>query len=284
VLDKDANVSREEVMQARVLGNHPENGKPVSVRMGRYGPFVQCGTKDDEEKPKIASLLPGQKMDSVTLDDAMVLFQLPRDLGETPEGEKMSTNFGRFGPYVKYGSKFVSLPKDEDINPYTITTERALKLVADKKQADLDRIIASWEEEGIQILKGRWGPYITDGNKNAKMPSKDYDPTTLTLEECQELLEKAPERKGRGKKKAGKKAAPKEKKLTPKQEEAKKKREEKAKAKQAEKARLRRNMLARKRRAKLKKEKEKTAKSEAAAKKKIADAKRKKAAKKKSGS
>jgi len=280
VLDKDANVSREEVMQARVLGNHPESGKPVSVRMGRYGSFVQCGTKDDEEKPKFASLLPGQKMDSVTLDDAMVLFQLPRDLGETAEGEKMSTNFGRFGPYVKYGSKFVSLPKDEDINPYTITIERALKLVAEKKQADLDRIIAHWEEEGIQILKGRWGPYITDGNKNAKMPSKDYDPTTLTLEECQELLAKAPERKGKGKgkkkpaKKSAKKADLKEKELTPKQLEAKAKREEKAKAKKAEKARLRRNMLARKRRAKLKKEKEKTTKAEATAKKKAADIRR----------
>ena len=283
VVDKDANVSREEVMQARVLGDHPENGKPVSVRMGRYGPFVQCGTKDDEDKPKFASLLPGQKMDSVTLDDAMVLFQLPRDLGETPEGEKMSTNFGRFGPYVKYGSKFVSLPKDEDINPYTITPERALKLVVDKKQADLDRIIASWEEEGIQILKGRWGPYITDGNKNAKMPSKDYDPTTLSLEECQELLAKAPERKGRGKKKAGKKAAPKKKELTPKQLEAKAKREEKANAKKAEKARLRRNLLAKKRRAKAKKEKEKTEKADVVAKKKVADAKRKAAiAKKKS--
>ncbi len=276
VVDKDANVSREEVMQARVLGNHPESGKPISVRMGRYGPFVQCGTKDDEEKPKFASLLPGQKMDSVTLEDAMVLFQLPRDLGETPEGEKMSTNFGRFGPYVKYGNKFVSLPKDEDITPYTITVERALKLVADKKQADLDRIIANWEEEGIQILKGRWGPYITDGKKNAKMPSKDYDPTTLTLEECQALLAKAPERKGRGRKKT----TTKEKKLTPKQLEAKKKREEKAKAKKAEKARLRRNMLARKRRARLKKEKEKIAKAEALAKKKAADAKRKAATKK----
>ncbi|MCK5896718.1 MAG: DNA topoisomerase I, partial [Cocleimonas sp.] len=195
----------------------------------------------------------------------------------------MSTNFGRFGPYVKYGSKFVSLPKDEEINPYTITIERALTLVADKKQADLDRIIASWEEEGIQILKGRWGPYITDGNKNAKMPSKDYDPTTLTLEECQELLAKAPERKGRGKKAKGKKVATEKKKeLTPKQLEAKVKREEKAKATKAEKARLRRNLLAKKRRVKLKKEKEKAAKAEVMAKKKVADAKRK-AAKKKKG-
>ncbi len=283
VLDKDENVTREEVMQARVIGDCPETGKPISVRMGRYGPFVQRGTKDDEEKPKFASLLPGQKMDSVTLDDAMILFQLPRDLGETPEGEKMSTNFGRFGPYVKYGSKFVSLPKDEDINPYTITVERALLLVAEKKQADIDKIIANWEEEGIQILKGRWGPYITDGNKNAKMPTKETDPTTLTLEECQELLAKAPERKGRGKKKAGKKAAPKEKKLTPKQAEAKKKREEKAAAKKAEKARLRRNKLARERRARIAKEKAKEkakeAKAAATAKKKAADAKRKAAKK-----
>ena len=281
VVDKEENVSREEVMQARVLGDCPETGRPVSVRMGRYGPFVQKGTKDDEEKPKFASLLPGQKMDAVTLEDAMVLFQLPRDLGETAEGEKVSTNFGRFGPYVKYGSKFVSIPKDEEANPYTITIERALELIAEKKQADIDKIIANWEDEGIQILKGRWGPYITDGNKNAKMPSKDYDPTTLTLEECIELLAKAPERKGRGKKKAAakKKDAPKEKKLTPKQEEAKRKREEKAKEKKAEAARLRRNKLARERRAKLAKEKAKLKakeeKAAAAAKKKEADEKRK---------
>lgn len=280
VEDKDENVTREEVMQARVLGDDPETGKPISVRMGRYGPFVQKGHRDDEEKPQFASLLPGQKMDAVTLDDALELFKLPRELGETPEGEKMVTNFGRFGPYVRYGSKFVSFPKDEEITPYTITRERALKLVADKKQADFDRIIANWEDEGIQILKGRWGPYITDGNKNAKMPTKETDPTTLTLEDCKELLEKAPERKGRGKKaKATKKTATTEKKLTPKQEEAKRKREDAAKAKKAEKARLRRNKLARERRAKARKEKEKAKKAEEQAKKKIADEKRKSARK-----
>lgn len=280
VVDKEENVSREEVMQARVLGDCPETGRPVSVRMGRYGPFVQKGTKDDEEKPKFASLLPGQKMDAVTLDDAMVLFQLPRDLGETAEGEKVSTNFGRFGPYIKYGSKFVSIPKEEESNPYTITTERALELIAEKKQADIDKVIANWEDEGVQILRGHWGVYITDGNKNAKMPSKDYDPTTLTLEECLALLAKAPERKKRGKKKA----AVKEKKLTPKQQEAKLKREQKAKEKKAEAARLRRNKLARERRARLAKEKAKLKakeeKAAAALKKKEADAKRKAANKK----
>ena len=283
VLDKDENVSREEVMQARVIGDDPETGKPISVRMGRYGPFVQKGTKDDEEKPKFASLLAGQKMDAVTLEDALILFQLPRDLGETAEGEKVSTNFGRFGPYVKYGSKFVSIPKDEDSTPYTITVERALVLVAEKKQADIDKVIAHWEDEGIQILKGRWGPYVTDGNKNAKMPSKDYDPTTLTLEECQALLAKAPERKRRGakQKKPATKAKKEAKKLTPKQEAAKQKREEKAKAKKAEIARLRRNKKARERNAKLRKEKEKQKakekKAALAARKKAADENRKQA-------
>jgi DNA topoisomerase-1 len=190
----EKNVSREEVAQARELGKDAATGKPVTVRMGRYGPFVQIGTKDDVEKPRFAGLRPGQKMDAITLADAMELFKLPRTLGENPEGETVVANIGRFGPYVKYGSKYVSL-KDDD--PYTVTLERALEVIRLKQEADANRIIADFGVEGIQVLNGRYGPYVTDGKKNAKVP-KERDPKSLTLEECRTMLAQAPERgKGR---------------------------------------------------------------------------------------
>jgi len=198
-------VTREQVAQARELGKDPATGKPIAVRMGRFGPFVQIGTKDDEEKPRFAGLRPGQKMDSITLADAMELFKLPRTLGETPEGETIVANVGRFGPYVKYGSKYASLKEDD---PYTVTLERALEVIRLKKEADANRIIQDFAEAGIQVLNGRYGPYITDKKKNAKIP-KDRDPKMLTLEECRALLAAAPERGsrfgrfGRGKRPAG---------------------------------------------------------------------------------
>jgi DNA topoisomerase I len=187
-------VSREEVAQARELGKDPATGKPVTVRMGRYGPFVQIGTKDDVEKPRFAGLRPGQKMDAVTLADAMELFKLPRSLGETAGGETVVANIGRFGPYVKYGSKYVSLKEDD---PYKVTLERALEVIRLKQEADANRIIADLGVDNIQVLNGRYGPYITDGRKNAKVP-KEREPKSLTLEECRVLLAQAPERgKGR---------------------------------------------------------------------------------------
>jgi DNA topoisomerase-1 len=195
----DKNVSREQVAQSRELGTDPASGKPVSVRMGRYGPFVQIGTKDDEEKPKFAGLRPGQKMDRITLQEALDLFQLPRKLGTVPEGlegagVEISTNFGRFGPYLKYGSKYVSLKEGDD--PYTIEPERAVELIRVKQIADANRIIRDFGDGGVQVLNGRYGPYITDGAKNARIP-KDRDPKTLTLEECQALLAAAPAKSGR---------------------------------------------------------------------------------------
>ena len=198
-------VTREQVAQARELGKDPATGKPIAVRMGRFGPFVQIGTKDDEEKPRFAGLRPGQKMDLITLADAMELFKLPRTLGETPEGETLVANVGRFGPYVKYGSKYASLKEDD---PYTVTLERALEVIRLKKEADANRIIQDFAEAGIQVLNGRYGPYITDKKKNAKIP-KDRDPKLLTLEECRALIAAAPERGsrfgrfGRGKRPAG---------------------------------------------------------------------------------
>jgi DNA topoisomerase-1 len=190
----EKNVSREEVAQARELGKDPATGKPVTVRMGRFGPFVQIGTKDDVEKPRFAGLRPGQKMDAVTLADAMELFKLPRTLGQTAAGETVVANIGRFGPYVKYGSKYVSLKEDD---PYTVTLDRALEVIRLKQEADANRIIADLGVDNIQVLNGRYGPYITDGKKNAKVP-KDREPKSLTLDECRALLAQAPERgKGR---------------------------------------------------------------------------------------
>jgi len=197
-------VTREQVAQARELGRDPATGKPITVRMGRYGPFVQIGTKDDEEKPRFAGLRPGQKMDAVTLADAMELFKLPRTLGETSHGEAIVANVGRFGPYVKYGSKYASLKEDD---PYTVTLERAREVIRLKQEADANRIIQDFPAEGIQVLNGRYGPYITDRKKNAKTP-KDRDPKGLTLEECRALLAAAPERGARfGRWGKGKRAA-----------------------------------------------------------------------------
>ncbi len=182
-----------------VLGKDPASGKDVVAKIGRYGPFVQIGSKDDEDKPRFASLRPGQSIFTITLDEALELFRLPREVGSTESGHKISANIGRFGPYVSYRdpeakkTKFVSL-KDDD--PYTIDEARARELIAEKIQADLEKLIRDFPEAGLQILKGRWGPYITDGNKNARIP-KDREATDLSLVECQELIAKAPEKKSR---------------------------------------------------------------------------------------
>ncbi len=232
--EKETSVTREQVAQARELGTDPKTGKPVTVRMGRFGPFVQIGTKDDEEKPKFAGLRPGQKMNDITFEEAMELFKLPRKLGETPDGQPVSASVGRFGPYVRYGDKYVSIRGDDD--PYTIELPRALELIEQKKIEDANRIIQDFEAEGIQVLNGRYGPYITNKKKNARVP-KDREPKSLTLEECQELLAAAPERGRRGKKKATKKTAAAEapKKAAAKKKAAKKKTKKKVRKKAAKK-------------------------------------------------
>ncbi len=229
--DKMESVSRDEALQSRELGTDPATGKPVSVRMGRYGPFVQIGTRDDEEKPRFAGLRPGQKMDRITMDEAMQLFKLPRELGETEEGEPVSTNIGRFGPYVKFGSKYASLKTKEGDDPYTITLERALELVREKKEFEANREIKVFEGTDIKILRGRYGPYITDGIKNARIPKDIEDPETLDLATCQDLIEKAPLPKSKRKKAATKKkAAVKKKAATKKKAAVKKKAAPKKKA------------------------------------------------------
>ncbi len=187
--------TRDDVSEARELGLDPATGKPISVRYGRFGPFVQLGTKEDIEKPKFASLKSTQRMDTLTLADALELFKMPRTLGQTANGETVKVAIGRFGPYVQYGSKnYVSIKTDD---PYTIELPRALELIAEKQELDANRLILDFPEEGIQVLNGRYGPYITDKVKNAKIP-KDRDPKTLTREECRELIAAAPVRPKRG--------------------------------------------------------------------------------------
>ena len=191
----DENVTRSDVAMERPLGIDPASGRPVSVRYGRFGAFAQIGTRDDEEKPKFASLRPHQRMDEITLEEALELFQLPRTLGTWQDGHAIKVAIGRFGPYVQYGpKKYASLKKEDD--PYTITLERALELIHEKIQVEANRIIRDFGDgSGIQVLNGRYGPYISDGRKNARIP-KDRDPKSLTLEECKALIAAAPERKG----------------------------------------------------------------------------------------
>ena len=200
VKDKEENVSRKEASQARELGTDPASGLPVSVRMGRYGPYVQIGTREGSDKPRFAGLRPGQRMDSITLVEGLALFNLPRTLGKTGTGDEVIANIGRFGPYIRYGKKFISLKNDDD--PHTVTLERALELVEEKLKADAEREIKVFENTGISILNGRYGPYITDGKKNAKIP-KEREPASMTLEESRTLLAEAPVRRRRSGRKAG---------------------------------------------------------------------------------
>jgi DNA topoisomerase-1 len=232
VRHKETSVTRAEAAQVRELGHDPESGRVMTVRMGRFGPFVQIGRREDDDKPRFAGLRPGQNIDTITLEEALELFKLPRVLGKTADGEEVSANIGRYGPYVRYGRKFVSLGDDD---PFSVTLERALELIDEKKKADANRLIREFEDDGITILNGRYGPYITDGKKNARIP-KDKEPASLTLEECKEALAKAPARGARRKKgaskktNAGKKTSAKKKTSTRKKTAAKKKAGTKKKA------------------------------------------------------
>ena len=189
VSEKEASVTRTEASQARILGADPGSGRQVSVRVGRYGPYAQIGIPNEKDKPKFASLRREQRVNSITLEEALALFELPRALGSTADGEPVSVNVGRFGPYVKYGSKFASLGPDDD--PHRIALPRALEIVAEKKRADAEREIKVFGDGSIRILKGRYGPYITDGKKNARVP-KGSDPVRITLDEARRLIEAAP--------------------------------------------------------------------------------------------
>ncbi|MBP3194332.1 MAG: type I DNA topoisomerase [Cardiobacteriaceae bacterium] len=205
-LAEKQDIPRAEVMQARELGTDPKSGKPISVRIGRFGPFVQRGSKEDEKKPEFASIPKEINWEKITLEQALELFKLPRMLGNTADGEEVAASLGRFGPYVRYGKKFVSIPKDE--SPYDITLERALELIAAKIEEDKKKYIKEikTENEILQILDGRFGIYVTNGSINASIP-KNTDPMTLTAEQALELLDKAAKRKAAKGGKTAKKTA-----------------------------------------------------------------------------
>lgn len=203
----------------RKLGVDPASGKPLIVRIGRFGPMAQIGEADDEEKPKFASLLNGQSIETITLEEALELFKLPRTVGEY-EGKTVVAAIGRFGPYIRWNSLFMSLKKADGDDPMTVDIERAEELIKLKIEQEKNKYIKVFEEDDtIQVLNGRYGPYIKFGKKNIKIP-KDKVPEELTLEECKEIAAAAPEKKGRAK---ATKAKPKAK--------AKKKTTTKAKAK-----------------------------------------------------
>ncbi|WP_254574745.1 DNA topoisomerase I [Stenotrophomonas acidaminiphila] len=237
VSDKSESLDRTDAGSARVLGTDPGSGKEVSARIGRFGPMVQIGTVEDEEKPKFASLQPGQSIYSISLEDALKLFDMPRRLGADANGEEVSVGIGRFGPFAKRGSTYASLKKEDD--PYKIDLARALFLIEEKEEIARNRIIKEFEGSDIQVLNGRFGPYISDGTLNGKIP-KDREPASLTLAEVQQLMAETgkPARKGFGAKKAAtKKAAAKKtavkKDAAPKKPAAKKAPAKKAAAKKA---------------------------------------------------
>ncbi len=193
VVDKEKSVSRAEVLKRRELGSDPESGKPVSVSIGRYGPMVQIGSREDEEKPRFASLPSSLNLNDVTLDEALECFALPRSLGEYENGEEISVNIGRYGPYVKLGKEFFSIPKGED--PMNIELERAVEIIQEGLERKNKRIILDFGE--IQVLNGRYGPYIKSGKNNYKIP-KDIEPTGLDEDSCKKIIEEAPPKGNRG--------------------------------------------------------------------------------------
>jgi DNA topoisomerase-1 len=193
-VESSEQIDRSQVQNDRFLGDDPKTGQPVIARLGKFGPMVQMGESDAEEKPKYASLRKGQFIETITLEEALELFKLPRQVGEY-EGEPVTAAIGRFGPYLRHKNMFTSLPKEDD--PLSIEMDRAIELIEAKRKAEKEKYIKVFDENpDIQVLKGRYGPYIKAGKKNVKIP-KDKKPEELTLEECIELAEKAPEKKGR---------------------------------------------------------------------------------------
>lgn len=187
LIEQSGGIDRSKVGANREVGIDPKSGKPILARFGRFGPMLQLGTTDDEDKPRFAPLPKGAKIETVTLEQALEMFKLPRVVGQTEDGQDIKANIGRFGPYIQVGKLFVSI-KPED--PHTITLEKARELYAAKLKAEAEKNIADFGD-GVKVLNGRFGPYITDGIKNAKIP-KDTDPKTITHEQALELLKAAP--------------------------------------------------------------------------------------------
>jgi DNA topoisomerase-1 len=180
------NMRLEHKVGERMLGNDPATGAPISVKIGRFGPLVQKGTNDGDEKPQFASLLKGQSVETITLEEALKLFEYPKNLGEYEE-KTVSVAIGRFGPYVKHNNKFVSIPKDH--NPATLTLDEAIALIEAKRQDERNKIVKTFDDEPkLQILNGRYGVYIMYDGANYKLPKTVTEPAALTLDECMNIV------------------------------------------------------------------------------------------------
>ena len=193
-VDQVMNARSEHKAGERELGNDPKSGRPVFVKIGRFGPVVQIGTADDKDKPQFAQLPADKSIETITLEEALELFKLPRELGDF-EGSKVSIGTGRFGPYVLHNRKYVSIPKEED--PMTITLERAIKLINEKREAEQKRHLKTFAEDSkLELLNGRYGPYIAYDGKNYRLPKNKMDNVeALTYEECMTIIKEAPEPK-----------------------------------------------------------------------------------------
>ena len=191
LIEQSGNIDRRTVGANREVGIDPKSGKPIIARFGRFGPMLQLGSSDDKaDKPQFAPLPKGTKIETVTLEQALHAFELPRLVGQTEDGQDIKANVGRFGPYIQIGKLYVSL---KDIDPREVTQEQARELYAAKLKAEAEKNIADFGG-GIKVLNGRFGPYVTDGNKNAKIP-KDTDPKTITRDQAVELLANAPQKR-----------------------------------------------------------------------------------------
>lgn len=185
-VDSAMNMRLEHKVGERVLGVDPKTGKPVSVKIGRYGPMIQLGDGEGEEKPQFASLLKGQSVSTITLEEALKLFEFPRHIGEY-EGSDLTVAIGRYGPYVKFDGKFISIPKE--YSPAHLTLDEAVSLIEEKRREEANRVVKTFpEDETIQILNGRYGVYIACGKNNYKIPKTVADPSALTLEECRDII------------------------------------------------------------------------------------------------
>jgi DNA topoisomerase-1 len=190
LIKASADVTREETSQSRSLGSDPKSGKPIVVRFGRFGPMLQRGeTKDEDEKPEFAPMPDGITMENVTLEQALPMFELPRTVGKTEDGKDILADIGRFGPYVKVDKMYVSI---KDLNPFNITEAEAREKITEKIKQNAERNVADFGT--IKVLRGPFGPYVTDGKKNARIP-KETDPTTVTEAQAKKLLDEAPAKK-----------------------------------------------------------------------------------------
>ena len=209
IVEETEAMKTEHKVGERELGIDPKSGNPVFVKIGRYGPIAQIGLAhpDDKEapKPQFASLMKDQSIETITLEEALKLFELPRTVGEY-EGKEMVAAIGRFGPFIRHDGKFVSIPKD--LNPRTITAEEAIELINAKRQKDEQRFIKKFDEEPeLEVLNGRFGPYIVYKKSNYKIPKTVTHPETLTLEECKEIIADAAQKPATSRRRVAKKKA-----------------------------------------------------------------------------